>query len=445
MNDRKDFHKALLKIAVPVTLQSLLQSSFSVADQVMTGQLGSVSIAGIGLAAKFASLFSVLVSAVATAAGIMMAQYIGKEDDREVGRSFYINLCLALLIGAFFTGLGCLAPERMMGIYTEDAFTREVSAGYLRILGISFVPMAVSTILAALLRCREAAALPLWSGIISAVLNTALNYLLIFGKAGFPAMGAKGAALATLIARVFDCLLIFLMFHRLRRRKSWKLPFLLRMEKGGGRLYAGILFPILICEFFWSLGENVYAVIYGHIGTESCAAMTLTTPVQVLMIGALTGISQASGIIVGKSLGRGEEEKAYEDSRRLMWYGLAGSVFLSVMLILFRGAYAGIYQVEDSVRVTACQILIAFAVISPVKVQNMILGGGIIRSGGRTDYVMVIDLIGTWLFGVPLGLLSAFVLRLPIAQVYFLLSLEECVRFCISFVVFQKKVWIRRL
>lgn len=445
MNDRKDFFAALTKIAVPVTLQSLLQSSFSVADQIMTGQLGSVSIAGIGLVAKFASLFSVVMSAVAAAAGIMIAQYMGKGDEREVGRSFYTNLCLALLIAVFFTGISCLWPGQIMGVYTEDALTKEAAASYLRILAVSFLPMTVSTMLATLLRCREAAMLPLYSGILSAVLNTLLNYVLIFGKAGFPALGAEGAALATLVSRVFDCILVFLLFIRITRKQSWKLPVLIRMEREGRKLYAGILLPILVCEFFWSLGENVYAVVYGHIGTESCAAMTLTTPIQVLMIGALSGISQASGIIVGKSLGSGEYEKAYKDSKRLMLCGLAGSLLLSALLIALSGFYVRIYQVESHVRMTARQILFAFALISPVKVQNMILGGGIIRSGGRTDFVMVIDLVGTWIFGVPLGLLSAFVLRLPIAQVYFLLSLEECVRLLISFVVFRKKWWIRRL
>lgn len=445
MDDRKEFQRALVRIAVPVTMQSLLQSSFSVVDQVMTGQLGSISIAGIGLAAKFASLYSVLVSAIAAAAGIMMAQYFGKKDDREAGRSFYVNLCLALLVAALFMGISCLFPGKTMGIYTEDALTKEAAAGYLRILGLSFLPMAVSTMLSALLRCREAAMLPLYSGILAAVLNTALNYIFIFGKCGAPAMGAVGAALATLLSRIFDCLLVLWLFWRIKKKRSWNLPFVLRMGKDTGKLYMGILLPILICEFFWSLGENVYAVIYGHIGTKSCAAMTLTTPIQVLMIGALSGISQASGILVGKSLGRGAYEKAYRDSVRLMLYGMAGSFLLSVLLIMASGLYVQIYQVEDSVRVTARQILLAFAVISPVKVQNMILGGGIIRSGGRTDYVMYIDLVGTWCFGVPLGFLSAFVWELPIAWVYFILSLEECVRFAISLVLFKKKRWMRCL
>lgn len=445
MEDKKEFHRALARTAVPITLQSLLQSSFSVVDQVMVGQLGSVSIAGIGLASKFSSLYSVLVSAVAAAAGIMMAQYMGKKDLRESGKSFYVNLFLSMGIAAVFMGISCGVPGRMMSMYTEDPLTREAAADYLRILGVSFLPLAVSTMTSVYLRCREAAMLPLYSGILAAVLNTVLNYVMIFGKLGCPAMGAEGAALATLVSRCFDCLVIVVSFLWLQKKSGQRLPFLLRTGSGGWQLYAGILFPILVCEFFWSLGENVYASIYGHMGTQSCAAMTLTGPVQVLMMGAMTGLSQGAGILVGKSLGRGEYEKAYGESRCLMKYGAAGSLLLSLILAAVSRRYVQVYQVEETVRLTAQHLLIVFALISPVKVQNMILGGGIIRSGGRTNYIMAIDLIGTWLFGVPLGFMGAFVLQLPITWVYFLLSLEECVRLLISIGVFRSRRWMKSL
>lgn len=209
--------------------------------------------------------------------------------------------------------------------------------------------------------------------------------------------------------------------------------------------YLGILAPILVCEFMWSLGENVYAAIYGNIGTDACAAMTMTGPIQGLMIGALSGLAQAAGILIGKSLGNEEYDKAYKDSKRLMWYGLAGSLVLSVSLVLLGQFYVRIYNVEPQVRTMAYQLLVVFAIVSPVKVQNMILGGGIIRSGGKTQYVMWVDLIGTWIFGVPLGLLSAFVFDLPITYVYFILSMEEVVRLLISVVIFRKKRWMRTL
>ena len=217
------------------------------------------------------------------------------------------------------------------------------------------------------------------------------------------------------------------------------------MEKAGRLQYLGILLPILVCELVWSLGENAYAAIYGHIGTQSCAAMTLTNPVQGLFMGVLTGISQAAGILIGKSLGSREYDRAYQESKKLMWYGLTGALALSVLLIGVSRFYVQIYQVEAVVREMACQLLFVFALFAPVKVLNMVLGGGIIRSGGRTRYVMVIDLIGTWVFGVPLGLLAAFLLELPIAWVYGMLSLEEGVRLGISFWVFRKRTWMNSL
>ena len=445
MEKEKSFYKVMLSIALPVTLQSLLQSSFSVIDQVMTGQLGSTSIAGIGLAGKFSSLFSVLVSAIAAVAGIMIAQYIGKKDSREVGRSFFVNLFIAVAIAIIFTTVCSVFPMWIMSAYTKDIMTKEVAAGYLRIIAISYLPMAVNTLLATLMRCMDAAVLPLCSSIFAAAVNTGLNYVLIFGKCGLPKMGVTGAALATVISQVIGCLLILILFWEYYRKQTCKLEFAFRLSASGKVQYMGILMPILACEFLWSLGENVYAAIYGHIGTDPCAAMTLTIPIQVLFIGALSGLSQASAILVGKTLGSGKYEKAYQESKKLMLYGLIGSVVLSVILISTRGFYVQIYQVDTGVKKIAMQILMAFALIAPVKVLNMILGGGIIRSGGKTKYVMWIDIIGTWGFGVWLGLLAAFVWKLSIPYVYFILSLEECVRFGISLLVFRRKNWMRSL
>lgn len=445
MRQEKKFYQTVLKIAVPITLQSLLQSSFSVVDQVMTGQLGSSSIAGIGLGSKFASVFSVLASAVGTVAGIMIAQYIGKKDQREVSRSFFVNFFLAIGIAVVFSLLCGIFPEQIMNLYTSETETGRIAAEYLRILAASYLPMAVSMLLSTLLRCMEAASLPLYASMFAAAANTGLNYVLIFGKLGFPGMGARGAAAATVISQILGCGMIFLLYLRDSRRQGRKLQVVFRLDKRGRSQYIKILMPILICEFLWSLGENVYTAIYGHLGTGPCAAMTLTIPIQVLSIGALTGVSQAAGIIVGKALGSREYDRAYWEAKRLMLYGFAGSLLLSVLLVVLRGYYVRIYQVEEQVKHVTQQILAVFAVISPVKVQNMILGGGIIRSGGKTNYIMWIDFIGTWIFGVPLGLMAAFVWNLPIPWVYFILSLEECVRLGISWLVFRKKNWMKSL
>lgn len=208
---------------------------------------------------------------------------------------------------------------------------------------------------------------------------------------------------------------------------------------------ASVLLPLFVCEASWSLGENVCAAIYGRMGTEQSAAMTLTAPIQGLAIGALCGLSQAAGVIVGKRLGGEDYDGAYRAAKRLMVYGAVGASVLCAVVLLTSGAYVEIYQVSRTVKRLTRQILFVYALAAPFKVLNMILGGGILRSGRRTAYVMGIDMLGTWGFGVPLGLLGAFVWRLPIASVYLLLSLEERIRFAISMAVFRRKRWMRRL
>lgn len=444
MKQQKNFFKIVCSLAIPVALQSMLQASFSIVDQVMIGQLGSVSVAGIGLAGKFSSIYSVMISAVGAVAGIMISQYMGQNKKKEIKRGFYLNLWIALGIAIIFTGFCIGFPEKIMSLYIKDEQTIRASAGYLKIVAWTFLPVAGTTLLSTLLRCMEKAFFPLYASIAAAILNTGLNYTLIFGKFGFPAMGIKGAAIATLIAQLTNLAMMVIIVIRNGEllKKSRKEEIITKFH---GKQYMAMLFPILICEFMWSLGENVYAAIYGHLGTEASAAMTLINPIQGLMIGALCGLSQAAGIMIGKKLGNREYEDAYESARKLILYGFAGSAVLSAAVIMTSAYYVEIYQVPDSVKMLTRQILIAYACIAPFKVENMIVGGGIIRSGGKTKYVMLIDLIGTWVFGVPLGLVSAFVLNLPIPAVYFILSLEECVRFGISMVVLHRRKWMQNL
>lgn len=440
----KTFFRSVCSLAIPAALQSILQASFSIVDQIMIGQLGSVSVAGVGLAGKFSSIYSVIVSAVGAVAGIMIAQYMGQQNRREIHRSFYLNLALAAGIALLFTVPCIVFPEQIMGFYTKDTRTLTAAAEYLAIIAGTFLPAAGATLLSTLFRCMEKAKLPLYAGIAAALLNTGLNYLLIFGKAGFSPMGAKGAGIATLISQLANVLILLLLLIRhsecLRKDRSSTDDSVFRWKQ-----YLSILLPILVCEFVWSLGENVYAAIYGHLGTESTAAMTLINPIQSLMIGALCGLSQAAGVIIGKRLGNKEYDEAYTASKLLILYGFIGSAVLSLVIVAAAPYYVRIYAVEGSVRQLTRQILTAYALIAPFKVQNMILGGGIIRSGGKTNYVMVIDLIGTWGLGVPLGLFAAFVLQLSIPYVYFILSLEECFRFAISTVVLRRKKWMQSL
>lgn len=234
------------------------------------------------------------------------------------------------------------------------------------------------------------------------------EYLMLVSGTFVP-MGVRGAAFATVISQCANFLLMVLMLSQngsLLKFKEGELTVTTRMNWGQ---YLSMLLPLLMCEVVWSLGENVYAAIYGHMSTDSSAAMTLTNPIQGLVIGALCGLSQAVSVIIGKHLGSGENEEVYWSAKKRMLYSAIGSALLSIIVMITSKSYVEIYQVDNTVKTMTVQILFAYAIV------------------------------------VPLGFLSAFLWKMSIPYVYFLLSLEECIRFGISLIVFHRRKWMNQL
>ena len=432
-----DFMRTLCKIAIPVTLQGMLQASFSIVDQIMIGQLGEAGIAAVGLCGNFTLIFSVMSGAVGTVAGILIAQFLGAEEHTEAWRSLDVSLvCGGVLAVLFLLAAGGF-PAQVLGLYTEDDAILRVGASYFRIVAFSYLPMAVSTVLSAWLRCKEHAAVPFWASLGAVAANTGLNYLLIFGKLGAPAMGVTGAAIATLVSQLLNLLLILIGFAVCLQKEAERPLWSLRFEALTLRAYGGMILPILISEFLWSLGQNVESAVYGHLGTAS-----LASPLQGLIIGALSGLSAAAGVMVGKQLGRKDYTAAYAESKKLMAAGLVGSVAVSALVVLLAGPYTGWYRVAPGVKRLGKLLLVVFALYAPIKVENMILGGGILRSGGNTGIILVIDCLGTWCVGIPLCLLAAHGLRWGIVGVYALLNAEEAFRLVLSLVMFRRRSWM---
>lgn len=437
---KETFFNRSMKIAVPVALQAMLQSSFSIIDQVMVGQLGKTSIAAVELGGKPGFVFTFVSGAVATVTGIMVSQYMGKEEEDKVNSSMSVNMCVMLIIALITTLLCLFIPNELAAIFTTDNEVTGVAAGYIRVISLVYPLAGIASILAVQIRCKDHSEYPLYISAAAAIINTVLNYLLIFGHFGFPTLGVQGAAIASVISQTVNLLLMIYFYNKIATLK-----FSLKLSKSEVWQYIVMLSPIVINEFMWTVGQNINTYIYGHMGTDELAGMSLTGPVQGLFIGALSGLSQAAGILIGKRLGEKEYDAAYSESKKLCMYGFIGSVVLSVVLILTANLYTGFYNVDSNVRTIGNALLVTFAVLAPIKVANMILGGGIIRSGGRTKYIMIIDLMGTWLVGVPLGLYTGLVLHLPIVWVYFILSQEELFRLVISIFMFRSKKWMNTI
>ena len=437
-----EFSKSLCKIAVPVTLQSMLQASFSIVDQIMIGQLGEINISAVGLCGNFSLIFSVVIGAVGTVAGILTAQFIGAKDMKEAWSSFDISMVCAVIVSALFLFASGIFPANILGLYTKDVGIINTGSVYFRIVAFSYILMAISIILSTWLRCKEHAAIPFLASLLAVGINTGLNYILIFGKAGFLPMGIKGAAIATLVSQLFNLIFIFIGFIVCIKKDGDKPILSLHFKRISIMDYFIMVIPIFVSEFLWSLGQNVETGVYGHLDTANLAAYMLTAPIQGLVMGALSGLSAAAGVMVGKRLGKKEYEEAYRESGEIMIAGLIGAVFISSILILSAGVYTGFYQVDYNVKELGKILLVIFALYAPVKVENMILGGGIIRSGGDTKIIMIIDIIGTWCIGIPLCILAAYVFKWGIVGVYTLLTTEEIFRFVVSLVIFKKRTWM---
>ena len=438
---KETFEKQVINIAIPVALQSMLQSSFSMIDQIMVGQLGEKSIAAVEIAGKPGFIYSVVVGAVCTIAGIMISQYIGKKDRESEEKSICVNFLVMMLTGIAFFFISRMFPLQFIRLFTNDARVISEGSVYLGIIGWTFIPLGITNIFGAAIRCRGKSSWPLYVGFVSATLNTGLNYCLIFGNYGMPMLGVKGAAYASVISQVAGAVLIIVLFFRLYGRIRYSVS----LGKEKYWQYLSMLIPIVINEFLWSVGQSINTFVYGHMSTDELAGMSLTGSLQGLTIGALSGIAQAAGILVGKRLGEGQYDQAYQESKKLCVYGFIGSILFSVTIMALKTPYVHLFNVSDDVRAIGLALLTAFAVLMPIKVLNMILGGGIIRSGGRTKYIMMIDMLGTWLIGVPIALVTGLVFKLPIVWVYFMLSQEEVVRFIISIFMFRSRKWMNTI
>ena len=441
----KEFKRQLVDIALPVTIQCLMQSSLSLIDQIMVGRLGSEAIAGVGLAGKFTSLFSVTLAAIVTVAGILIAQYRGAKDEKGVSDSFFFPLYFSLVLTLIFSAFSVFFPGRIMALYADDAVTISKSAVYLKWRTIEFLPSVITLFVSTMLRNMNKAKLPAIAGIISIFANTFFNWLFIFGIWIFPQMGEAGAALATGLARFIEMMIVLILFIREKWNQNLYLKPSIKFSKSFVKNVFSILLPILVGEFLWSLGENMYAVIYGHLGTEPCAAMTLMYPIQGIAIGALCGISSAAGIITGNALGANDLEKAWKYGMNFVKLTVISGIAIGILVCLVSPFYVKLFNVDNETRKVTVKILIAFALVFTAKVFNMVVGGGVLQSGGQTKFMTAVNIIGTWGFGVPLGFLSAYLFHLPIWWVYFILSLEEYVRLGISLWLLFSRKWMKNL
>ncbi|CCQ94251.1 MATE efflux family protein [[Clostridium] ultunense Esp] len=442
----KNFFRALFAIALPITLQNLIASSVNMLDTLMITSLGEASLAAVGLANQVFFFYGVTVFGVSTGSAVFIAQFWGKRDRENVKKILGLSLSIASIIGIIFTLAALFIPNRIMMIFSKDPEVIRLGVEYLTIVSFSYIITGLSFSYAVASRSVGNAKMPMVVSLVSFITNGIFNYLLIFGKLGFPALGIKGAAYGTVIARVVELGLILYSIYsgdgplaaNIKEMTNWNRNFVKR--------YIKTAYPVIVNEAFWSLGTVLYSIAYAKIGTEAAAAVQILNTVQNLFMTITRGVGNACTVMVGNKIGAGEEEVAIEYANRFLILSVGLGLILGLGLYLSSDIILSIFKnLTPQLYITSKKLLNVLALFFTVKVFNGTMIVGVLRGGGDTKFSMLLEMGAVWLVGVPLAFLGALVFELPVYYVTPLVYSEEIVKASIGLPRIFSKKWVTNI
>jgi len=441
----KDYYLRLYRFAFPIALQQFIMSSLNMVGVMMIGQLGAVPVAAVGLANQIFFLLNLLLFGITSGSAIFTAQLWGKRDVPNIRKVLGLALTLGLAGGAVFLIIAEFFPAAALSIYSKDPAVIALGSDYLRIFGLSFIMFAITFCYSAVLRSTGDVRTPLVVSIATLSFNTLFSYVLIFGKLGFPVLGVHGAAIAAFSARVLECIGLLWLVYRRDSPAAAKLRELFSFDRVFvGKVLKPVL-PVVANEMLWSLGITAYNVVYARIGTESIAAMNIVASIEQLAFVLFQGIGNACAILVGNRIGAGDEEEAFRYAARSEALGIAGGLVVGMMILATTDPILSLYNVSPTVIDYAHRVLTIIGLLLWLRVSNMILFIGILRSGGDTRFAFILDGVIIWVVGVPLAFAGAFLFHLPVYWVYLLVMSEEITKWLLGIFRFFSRKWIHNL
>lgn len=442
--DRK-FYIQMMAIAMPIAMQNLISSSLNMVDTVMIGALGERSISAVGLANQIYFLLVLFLFGINSGISIYIAQFWGKQDVKSIHKTLGFSILGGCIITLpFFIGALCF-PTQLMRIFTVDADVIEQGAVFLKISSWGFLVMALSFAFAIASRSVGEARLPMVASAVSLACNTALNYLLIFGNWGFPVMGVAGAAIATVIARVVEFLIIVGSIYTREHPLRSSLKDLVELNVDFIRPILRTAVPVVLNEGFWAVGMTFYAVAYARSGTDAYAAVQIASTVERLFFIFSFGLGSACAVMIGNELGANRIDEAKVYAGRFLRLGIILSVGIGLLMALIAIPSTWLFNVSPSIRWAASCILFVNALTMILKMVSTILIIGVFRGGGDTTFSFVLEMACVYLIGVPMAFFGALVLKLPIFIVVLLVSVEELVKSLVGLYRVRQGVWARNL
>ena len=425
--DRR-FYRLLFSIALPIAVQNLITFMVSMVDTLMVGALGEIQLSAVSIANNLFFVLTILMFGLAGGSNIMISQYWGKGNVKTIHKILAIMYRVCLLITGIFIFIALFLPKYFMGIFTTDKAVIDFGASYLRIVCIGYLFYSITNCTIMMLRSVKTVSISIIVYTASLVVNSILNWILIFGNLGAPELGIRGAAIATVCARIteFSIVLVFMFIYE--RKIGLKLEHLLKLDKEILKDYVGLCTPVLCNELLWAIGASMISVIVGRMGTEVVAANSINGVAHQFVTVFIFGMSNATAVIIGNTVGEGKKEKAKEYAYSIGIFSVVMGCISGLMILLIKPFVVDFYNVSYSTKLIAMEIMTVTSgiIVFQSLASNFMMG--VLRGGGDAKFVLINDLIFMWLVAIPGGFFVAFVLELPVALVFLVIKCDEILK-----------------
>lgn len=444
-SEKRIFYRKLWGLVFPIAIQNLMTALVSASDAFMLGFVSQTSLSAVSLATQIQFVHNLFMLALTIGATTLAAQYWGKGDTDSVEEILAIVLKISLAVSVVFFVAAMFFSGFLMRIFTNDIKLIQAGIPYLRIVSVSYLFMGFSQIYLCIMKNSGRTAKSTIYGSVAVVINIGFNVIFIFGLAGFPAMGIAGAALATTVSRALELLLtIYENMHR--SLVCVRLKYIRNSSKKLKKDFWHYTTPVLGNELVWGCGFTMFSVIMGHLGSDAVAANSVANILKNIIACVCNGIGIGAGIIVGNELGKGEMERAREYGNRLFKLAVfagavSGLILLAVSPVL--RIFTGSLSAQAHSYLKNMMYICTYYMIG--KSVNATVIAGVFCAGGDTKFGLKCDAVTMWMILIPIGMITAFVLKLPIMVVYFIISMDEIIKLPAVYRHYKKYNWVRNL
>lgn len=440
----KAFYRDMLRIALPVSLQSVLAVGLNVTDTIMLGSMGEIPIAASSLANQYDHIFHVLCLGMGGGAAVMTARQWGQRDTKAMRGTMALMMRICVMLGAAFTFAATVFPASIMRIYTPNTLVIQEGVRYFSFLGWTFVLNGLVVTLPIVLRSAGKVRAPLLMAVAAFGINIFMNWVFIFGNLGAPRMGIVGAALATLLSRAVEAGILLIYLFR-EKDIGFRFGDLFAKAEGLRSVFFRFSVPVVVSDLFLALGDSMLTMIMGRISPEFVAASAITMVVMRVSSVLCIGMSSASGVLTGNTLGRKDAQAAYNNGVTFMVLNVLVGAVMGVLVVAARPLILSAYNITASTWAIAMQLMLAIGIMFPCRTLATVLTKGILRSGGDTRFLMLADIFFLWVASVPLGYLCALVWGLPPLIIYIAFTIEFPLKALLCLWRFHSRKWIKEM